>query len=199
MVVKVKTNVSLAQTNRTVLATAGLTLSDVIAVSSGGVVAGINMVVEGRAAATNVALAMPQMRKAHAGVPGGLRVLGLGPKATDDFMAKGIAGFYTMKVKPSKRMPFVKSPLTIAAFDTYLNAGAQVSAEDAYALAKTLHTNWKDLQKAYKPLGGTPQNGLATSKNSMPYHPGAIKYWKEAGLWTAANTAQQAKVMAMVR
>ena len=63
IVVNVKTNVSLALTNRTVLSTAGLTEKDVDAVDSGGVVAGINMVVEGRADATTVALAMPAMRK----------------------------------------------------------------------------------------------------------------------------------------
>ncbi len=199
VVVKFKTNVSLAQTNRTILATAGLTVKDVQAVDSGGVVAGINMVVEGRAVTTTVALAMPAMRKTHATVPGGLRILPLGPKATNEFLEKGIAGLYTMKAKPGKRTPFVRAPITIAAFDTYLNAGSQVDAKDAYALAKTVHTNWKAMQKAYGPLRGTPIKGLATPLNVMPYHPGAVKYYKEAGLWTDANTAQQKKVMARVR
>ena len=55
------------------------------------------------------------------------------------------------------------------------------------------------MQKAYGPLRGTPIKGLATPLNVMPYHPGAVKYYKEAGLWTDANTAQQKKVMARVR
>ena len=87
VVINFKTNVSLAQLNRTILSTAGLSPSDVTAVDSGGVVAGINMVVEGRADATTVALAMPAMRKAHATVPGGLRIVSLGPKATNEYMA----------------------------------------------------------------------------------------------------------------
>ena len=199
VVVNVKTNVSLALTNRTVLSTAGLTEKDVTAVDSGGVVAGINMVVEGRADATTVALAMPAMRKTHATVPGGLRVLGLGKMANDEMLAKGIAGLYSMKVKPSKRFPFVREPLTIGAFDSYLNAGTKVGDEDAYMLVKSLHTNWKKLQKDYAPLRGTPVNGLAPPNTSMPYHPGAIKYYKEAGLWSAAHDAGQAKVMNMVK
>ena len=182
VVVNVKTNVSLALTNRTVLSTAGMTEKDVVAVDSGGVVAGINMVVEGRADATTVALAMPAMRKTHATVPGGLRILGLGKLANDEMLAKGIAGLYSMKVKPTKRFPFVREPLTIGAFDTYLNAGSQVGDEDAYMLVKSLHTNWKKLQKDYAPLRGTPIDGLAPANTSMPYHPGAIKYYKEAGL-----------------
>jgi len=199
VLVKVKTNVSLAQANRTLLSTAGLSPSNVTAIDSGGVVAGINSVVEGRAMAATVALTMPAMRKAHATVPGGLRVLGLGSMASDEFLAKGMAGLYTMTVKPSKRLPFVKADTLIAAFDSYLNAGPQVKDEDAYALARTLHVNWKKLQKDYPPLRGTPQKGLAPSNNAMPYHPGAIKYWKEVGLWTASNAADQAKLMSKVR
>ena len=199
VLVKVKTNVSLAQANLTLLSTAGLSASDVTAIDSGGVVAGINSVVEGRADATTVALTMPAMRKAHATVPGGLRILGLGSMATDAFMAKGMAGLYTMNVKPSKRLPFVRAETLIAAFDSYLNAGPQVDNEDAYRLAQTLHTNWKKLQKSYPPLRGTPQKALSPAKNAMPYHPGAIRYWKEVGMWTAANEVDQAKVMGMVR
>ncbi len=199
VIVNVKTNVSLALTNRTVLSTAGMTEKDVTAVDSGGVVAGINMVVEGRADATTVALAMPAMRKTHATVPGGLRILGLGKLANDDMLAKGIAGLYSMKVKPSKRFPFVREALTIAAFDTYLNAGSQVGDEDAYMLVKSLHTNWKKLQKDYAPLRGTPVDGLAPANTSMPYHPGAIKYYKEAGLWTAGHDAGQTKAMNAVK
>jgi TRAP transporter TAXI family solute receptor len=199
VLVKVKTNVSLAQANSTLLSTAGLTASNVDAVDSGGVVAGINSVVEGRAMAATAALTMPALRKAHATVPGGLRVLGLGPKANNEFMAKGMAGLYTMTIKPSKRLPFVKSDTLIAAFDSYLNAGPQVSDDDAYALAKALHTNWKKLQKDYPPLRGTPQKALAPANNAMPYHPGAIRYWKEIGMWTATNEADQAKVLSRVR
>ena len=199
IIVNVKTNVSLALTNRTVLSTAGLTEKDVDAVDSGGVVAGINMVVEGRADATTVALAMPAMRKTHATVPGGLRIIGLGKMANDEMLAKGIAGLYSMKVKPSKRFPFVREPLTIAAFDTYLNAGSQVGDDDAYMLVKSLHTNWKKLQKDYAPLRGTPIDGLAPANTSMPYHPGAIKYYKEAGLWTAGHDAGQTRAMNAVK
>lgn len=199
VLVNVKTNVSLAQANRTILATAGLTEANVTAVDSGGVVAGINSVVEGRADAASVALTMPAMRKAHATVPGGLRILGLGARATDEFMAAGMAGLYTMTVKPSKRLPFVRGETLIAAFDSYLNAGPQVGEDDAYALARTLDENWERLQKDYAPLRGTPRAALSPAGNAMPYHPGAVRYWKEVGKWTAANEASQAKAMSMVR
>jgi TRAP transporter TAXI family solute receptor len=187
VVVKFKTNVSLAQANTVILSTAGLGLNDITPVDSGGVVAGINMVVEGRADAATVALNMPAMRKAHATVPGGLRILSLGPKANDKFMNDGMSGLYTMHVEPSKRLPFVRQPTLIAGFDTYLNAGTTVDDATAYAMAKAIYDNWQQMQKDYAPLRGTKQSALVPANNPIPYHPGAVKYWKEVGLWTAAN------------
>jgi uncharacterized protein len=192
VVVKFKTNVSLAQANTVILSTAGLSLNDVTPVDSGGVVAGINMVVEGRADSATVALTMPAMRKANATVPGGLRILSLGPKANNKFMNDGMAGLYTMKVEPSKALPFVRQPTLIAAFDTFLNAGITVDDDTAYAMAKALHQNWMQLQKDYAPLRGTKQSALVPANNPIPYHPGAVKYWKEVGLWQAANATNDA-------
>ncbi len=191
VVVKFKTNVSLAQLNRTILGTAGLSESDVIALESGGVVASINMVIEGRADAVPVATGMPAMRKAHATVPGGLRMVAMLPKTTDMEMATGMPGSRTFLAKQNKRYGFIRGDTKITAFDSFLNAGTSIDDEDAYTLTKTLHMNWKKLQKAYGPIRGTPQQGMAPPTNPMPYHAGAIKYWKDAGLWTAANDKQQ--------
>jgi TRAP transporter TAXI family solute receptor len=190
--VKLKTNVSLAQANMVILSTAGLTVDDVNAFDSGGVVAGVNMVVEGRVDAATAALTMPAMRKAHATVPGGLRILSLGPKANDKFMNEGMDGLYTMKVEPSPTLPFVREPTLIAAFDTYLNTGTTVDDETAYGMAKSMYENWVQMQKDYAPLRGTKQSALVPANNPIPYHPGAVKYWKEVGLWTAENEKHDA-------
>jgi TRAP transporter TAXI family solute receptor len=191
VVVNYRTNVSLGALNRTILSTAGLSMNDVTPVVSGGVVAGINMVVEGRVDAVTVATGMPAMRKAHATVPGGLRMVALPAGATDAHMAKGMPGSRTFMAKPSKRLGFIRGATKIAAFDTFLNAGITVSDEDAFMLTKTLHEQWTALQKAYAPIRATPQNGMSTPTNPMPYHPGSIKYWKSVGMWTAANQKQE--------
>jgi TRAP transporter TAXI family solute receptor len=195
VVVDFKTNVSLGQANRTILATAGLTDKDVTPVESGGVVASIAMVGQGRGAAAPIATGMPQMRKAHATVPNGLRILSLGPQGNDEFMAKGMSGLYTMTEKPSKRKPFVRQETKIAAFDSYLNAGTEVSDEDAYKMAKAIYDNWAQLQKDYPPLRGTQQKYLAPPNNPIPYHPGAVKYYKEVGIYSDANMKNDAGLM----
>ncbi len=194
VVIKFKTNVSLARANRAVLATAGLTDKDVSPVDSGGVVAGINMVTEGRADTTTVAVPMPQMRKAHASTPGGMFVVPLGDKASDEFLGARMPGLYMMTIKPSKRLPMVDKAKKIAAFDTYLNVTGKVSPEDGYILAKTLYTQWKQLQKDYGPLRGVPREKIAPANIVLPYHPGAVKFYKEVKMWTAKHTAMQAKI-----
>ena len=130
-------------------------------------------------------MTMPAMRQAHSTVPGGLRMVALPESATDEEMARGMPGSRTFVAEPNKRLGFVRGTTKIAAFDSFLNAGTTVADEDAYKLARTLHANWKQLQKDYPPLRGTPQEGLSPATNPMPYHSGAIKYWREVGLWTA--------------
>ncbi len=191
-VTDVTTVVSLGRLNRLYLASAGMTTKDVIAVKSGGVVKSVNMVVEGRVEAAPIGVGMPQVRKAHATVPGGIRFVGLGSNATDEFIMNTVPGAYGFVAKPSKNRPYITKKVRCLAFDTYLDVGPAVSDDLAYKITKLLHQDWKKLQKSYPPIRGTKT--IVPATNSAVYHPGAVKYYKEAGVWTAANEKQQAKV-----
>jgi len=195
VVTNIKPNTSLTPLTLRILATAGLTTKDVVAMDSGGLVKNIDLVVQGRAAAAAVAYSMPATRKAHATTPGGIRILPLGKLGTDEFMDAGVPGVRTMVATPAKTRPFFKEPTKIAAFQSYLNAGKAVSADDAYQLVKALHQNWKAMQKAYGPLRGVAQDKIAPPINPIPYHPGAVRYFKEIGIWTAANEKRQKEVL----
>ncbi len=61
----------------------------------------------------------------------------------------------------------------------------------AYNIAKAIQENF-DLYKDAHPAmpGWKAEKGLAV-KPQNPYHPGAIKYFKEAGLWNAQNDKWQ--------
>jgi TRAP transporter TAXI family solute receptor len=193
VLVNVKTNVSLYAANKAMLATAGLSEKDVNSMDSGGVVAGLNAIIEDRADAATAALGMPQLVKAHASTPGGMRVLPLGPKGTDEFVGSRMRGLRTMTIEPVKRLPMIDEPKLIGAFDSYINAGTTVTDADAYLITKAVHTSWTKMQKDYAPLRGLKASEIAPPSNVMPYHPGAIKYYKEIGIWTAANDKQEAQ------
>ena len=191
--------VSLSNLNVAYLHSGGLSLKDITAVKSGGIVDNINKVVEGRAAAAAVAPGMPAVRKAHAAVPGGIRFLPLGAGGSNRFLAREVPGAKSRVLKPGKRMPFITEATRVAAFDAYLNAGKQVSSDDAYKIIKTLHQQWKTMQKTVGPLRPLHMDKIAPPTNPHPYHPGVVKYLKEKGLWSDANQKQQDAVLAEIK
>jgi uncharacterized protein len=191
VVVTYKANASLAQLNRAILATAGLTENDVTAITVAGIPQSLRAVTEGRADAAAIALGIAPLRKAHASIPGGIRILEMGPD--EAAVARGRPGSWVTTTKPGKRNVGVDKPIRIAMFHTYLNAGTKLSDDDAYLIVKTLHQNWAALQKDYPVLRRTPADKVVPSDAPHPYHAGAIRYFKEVGLWTAAHEANQAK------
>lgn len=195
VVVTLKSNVELAALNRTILATGGVASGDVTDVVAGSIPQNISDVVEGRADAGISALGIPLLHKAAAGIPGGIRILPVGPLGTDAFMAEHSPGTGTIEAKPSPRDVGVSKPIRVAAFDTYLNISSKVSDADAYKLTKAVYDNWKSLQKAHPPLRGTTLKMLAPANTTAPYHPGAIKFYKQVGLWTAADQRHQEQLL----
>ena len=191
--------VSLSNLNIAYLHSGGISVKDVIAMKSGGIVDNINKVAEGRADAAPGAPGMPVVRKTHATVPGGLRFLPLGAGGTDAFLAREVPGAKSKVMNNSKRMPFFKGPTRIAAFDAYLNAGKQVSSEDAYKIIKVLHSQWKNMQKSVGPLRPLHMNKIAPPTNPHPCLPGVVKYLKEKGLWSDANEKNQRAVLAEIK
>jgi len=187
--------VSLTNLNIAYLHSGGLSLSDITAVKSDGILKDIEKVIEGGADACAVTLGMPAVHKANAGVPGGIRILPLGAGGTDSFIGREAPGARGLTENPGKQFPFLTEPTRVAAFDVYLNAGAQVSEEDAYKLIKVLHTRWESMQKSYGPLRPMNKDDIVPPTNPQPYHPGVVKYWKEVGLWTAENEKQQQEAL----
>ena len=73
--------------------------------------------------------------------------------------------------------------------------GADMAENTAYTVVKMLYDNLAEFQGSQKAAKGfTLKN--ATAVWAFPYHTGAIKYFKEAGIWQAEHDAKQAKAIA---
>lgn len=180
---------SASQTELTdvVLATAGLTVADIKPVAVVHVVQSIDALIEGRVDVAVGALGIAAAQRAQASIPGGIRALELGALGDDAFLAARMAGLHTAIARPGPNMAGVEQPLRVAAYDGYLNTNSALDEDLIYRITRTLHRNWQALQRDYPALRALGAEALLAPDPPVPYHPGAIRYYREAGLWPVAS------------
>jgi TRAP transporter TAXI family solute receptor len=73
-------------------------------------------------------------------------------------------------------------------------AAAQTSAEAVYQVLKTLldhHASWKDVH----PLAAQTTRTKALQVVVVPFHDGAVRFYREAGIWTPELDARQSALL----
>jgi TRAP transporter TAXI family solute receptor len=180
--------------NEAMILAGGLKLNEITPITVAGLKQGMDAVADKTADATAVAAGIAMVKEAHASIPGGIRYLNItGPNATDEFMAKTLAGTAIMHLKPNPRMPEVTEPVDIGTYHVYLIVGADVSDADAAKMTTVLVDNWASLQKDYPALRAAKLEDLSLPANVLPYHPGAIAAYKAKKMWSGKNDATEAK------
>ncbi|MGD8809380.1 MAG: TAXI family TRAP transporter solute-binding subunit [Gammaproteobacteria bacterium] len=196
VVVNYRGLVGLDRLNRAILATAGLTDDDIEPVTTAGLGEGARAVQEGRADAVAMGYRLPLVSQMHASIPGGLRFLTMG--ADESALAAGMPGAWVDTIEPAAATVGIDTPIRIANYQTWLNSGVHVSADDAYRLTQTAHRHWSELQRDYTVLAPVPVGAMAPEPAALAYHEGAVRYFREAGLWSEAHSAAQAALMSLV-
>jgi len=87
-------------------------------------------------------------------------------------------------------------PYTIPVYQTVLVASADLSDDAAYKITKVIVESQKALVAAH-PTGRawTLANTLRSTGFAVPFHPGAIKYFREKGVWTDAHAETQKRLV----
>ncbi|MDQ0314586.1 TAXI family TRAP transporter solute-binding subunit [Amorphus orientalis] len=178
--------------NRAILATAGLSEDDVIAVAETNVPSAIKALTEDRVDVTAAILGITAHREADAAISGGTRVVALGP---DPAPIDSLRGFHVGTIEPGPGSVGVARPTRIAIYDSYLNTGVHADADDIYQIVRMTHENWAEMQKAVPALRGMTADQMMPERISHPFHEGAIRYFREIGLWTPEHDAQQAELL----
>jgi len=99
-------------------------------------------------------------------------------------VAKGAAVFDNkMDMVPKGTYPFMEKDYPTVRMSVFLLAGKHVSDETVYKYVKALAENEARVQG----IGGSLKTAFATAKMptnpaNLPYHPGALRYYKEKGL-----------------
>lgn len=165
------------------LANGGLSYDDVEKIPVTGLVPGVNAFKEGKIDAVIAAIGAGFVNAADAAV-GGVRFLPLSDEsgAATALFAQAPKTFL-MEVAPGPTG--VKAPTNVMAYDYMLWAGKDVSDDVVYNVTKAMHENEAEF-KVLGPLWRSHSSAGMPKDQGMPYHPGAIKYYKEAGVWPSS-------------
>ena len=129
-----------------------------------------------------------RIKELNTKVSGGVRCLPFSHDPADIKRThQSMPGWEPMTLKPSKKFPGIKTTTPIFAYDYMLWANKGVSDDVAYKVAKAMYENEADL-KATGALWATHSSKtMGKRQPGLPYHPGAVKFYKEVGVWQGGS------------
>ena len=163
------------------LANGGVKWSEVIPIPVSSITEGVKAVIEGRADAASVTIGTPINEELHA--KSGARFLPLDPSPDAVKRAKEKFPGYPFKVIPGPGRTGVEKEQFLWAYDIYLIGRGNLPEEATYRVVKALWENYKDLGSIHVLLKDWTPELFVTKEALIPYHPGAIKFYKEKGVW----------------
>lgn len=174
------------------LATAGLTWKDVRAVPVTGANDGPHALDTGRVDASWASLGQPVAREIHA--KKGIRYLGYDktPAALETLRKHIFPGVKLETVKKSPGIG-VENDIFLITYDAYLIAHKDVDGNAVRAALEALWKGTDELVKIHRGLSGFTREAAVSDLPVIPYHPAAVAFYKEKGLWTEAAQKANAK------
>ncbi|HEY6023314.1 MAG TPA: TAXI family TRAP transporter solute-binding subunit [Pseudolabrys sp.] len=168
---------------KAILATGGLTEKDITPVLIPNVVRGADDFTSGAADMFFFAFGAPKVREVDATV-GGIRALEIpesGMAAAKKLLPEG----YLTPAVPNPFFVGVEKPMGVYTWDNMIFTNAKVSDDTVYKLIDTLEKNKPDLIAIQPALRDFSAASLYTGYD-IPYHPGALKYFKEHNIQAKA-------------
>ena len=167
------------KTMRAQLATAGLTEADVKPVLVPNVVRSADEFMAGNADMFSFAFGGPKVKEADATV-GGIRALEIDENGMP--AAKKIMPWaYLTQIGPGPIFTGVEKPMKVYSFDNVIITSAKVSDDIVYKLLDLMEKNKDDLV-AVQPVLREWTPAFGYKQYDVPYHPGALKFFKERNL-----------------
>lgn len=175
------------------LANAGLKPEDVKNVPVSNPLQATRALIDGRADAVDVAINAPMVMEAVTKVHA--RFLPVDMSAEAVKRMQEVNHQYYAAIPQNYDPNVMKKPIPELTLDLGFVASAYLSDDAVYSLTKAIWENRKEL--AEKPvLSGWNSNSFVDPERTFfPFHPGAVRYWKEAGLWSQKMDEIQARLL----
>lgn len=164
------------------LAAGGLTRNDIVGLNVSGVAAGADAFIAGRTEGFLMALRAPKVREADA--RHGIRALPIEntPEALSAIRQHMPVAYLALE-QPGPGNPGIVEPTWVIAYDTLLVAGTGTDEDSVYRMTRSLFENEESLAAASPAFRQFVPQQMAKDLNPIRYHPGAIRFYRERGLW----------------
>ena len=177
------------------LASAGLTWNDVKVVPVPAVNDGVDALLQGRADVAVHALNSAKVKEADASV--GVR------HVSDDCSAEGerrmraaVPGYYPRWVKGGSATAVVEDTCVVA-YDTYLAVSKAIPDAVVEAALRTLWDHESELAPIHPMLREWTRDRVAGADVTIPYHPAAVRFFRERGVWKPEIDQAQQRLLAV--
>lgn len=165
-----------------VLEASGLSPDAVSTVPVANFVEGANLLAQGRLDAVLLSPGSGVVKQTDAARP--VRFLGI--EDTEEaraVIADALPGATLTLVEPSERLPEIAEPVHLVGYQYALMAGAGVPDETVHAVVAALHGGQPALAEALGVFGGFDPSAMAAALEGASFHPGAVRFYEEAGIW----------------
>jgi TRAP transporter TAXI family solute receptor len=177
------------------LASGGLSWDDVKVVPVPAVNEGIDALVQGRADVSNHAVGSAKIKEADAGV--GVRYVSLdcSPQG-EERIKKAVPGYYLTTLKSGSSTGIV-GDTCVQAYDIYFVGHKALPGQVVQAALKALWDNVEKLPPLHPQFKDWTRERAASADVTIPYHPGAVEFYKGKGAWSAKMDETQKKLLAL--
>jgi uncharacterized protein len=177
------------------LAGAGLSWKDVKVIAVPAANEGVDALVQGRADAALHALNSAKVREADSAI--GVRHLSIDCSLEGEKrLRQAVPGYYPRIVKAGAALAVVEDTCFVA-FDICLTSPKVATDAVVVAVLKAVWDNIEKLPPFHPAFNEWTRERAVDPDVTIPYHPGAIQFFKEKGVWSAKMDEAQKKLLAM--
>jgi TRAP transporter TAXI family solute receptor len=166
-----------------ILANGGLTYDDVERVPVVLFREGWNAFKQGKVDVALTGVGSGIMKEMNATISGGIRYIPFDDSpAAGKRMLEQTPKTYFLVVEPAPGLDGVVAPTKLAVYDYTLYASTATPEDIVYNVVKAIYEHESEFKEAGA-LFRTYSTGNLSREQGIPYHPGAEKYYREAGAW----------------
>jgi uncharacterized protein len=98
-------------------------------------------------------------------------------------MKKVRTEYYYTTVKPAPHIAGFEQPGKAQTIDVVVGVGSHVPDEVVHQFVKAMRENKKGLVEGHPNFNRFDETAAGKGQPTLPHHPGAVKYFKEVGIW----------------